>query len=305
MIPYTMKQTGVTVYENAPIHSLSGGEPQRVFLAQALAQDPEILLLDEPTNHLDIAYQKELLDVLKIWTKEKDLTVISIFHDLNLSGLYCDRILLLQDGEKVICDKSNEVLKKERIQDTYGAAIEAHPHPKVAKTQMVLVPTFSEKQQAPIISEDLLEITKERITLTTDQPLRTMSSGVTGAGVGWHNAFVNRHVDQNYNCSDHKNEMKNYLIDHGFHPNDTVGMMTAVRLSDVKYRFLEAEAFSALIVVTAATGNAIDATLGQERTIPFKPGTINIWVLINGQLSEEAFIQSNMTATEAKTAALK
>ena len=45
--------------------------------------------------------------------------------------------------------------------------------------------------------------------------------------------------------------------------------------------------------------------MGQERTIPYKPGTINIWVLINGQLSEEAFIQSMMTATEAKTAAVK
>jgi iron complex transport system ATP-binding protein len=170
---------------------------------------------------------------------------------------------------------------------------------------MMLVPKFSGRQRDAIITGDLLKITEEKITLQTDEPLRTMSSGVTGAGVGWHSAFVNRHVDRNYHCTDHKNEMRNYLIDHGFHPNDTVGMMTAVRLSDVEYRFLEAEEFSALIVVTAATGNAVDASLGRERTIQFKPGTINIWVLINGQLSEEAFIQSIMTATEAKTAAVK
>ena len=68
------------------------------FLAQALAQEPEILLLDEPTNHLDLSYQKELLDLLKQWTTEKGLTVISIFHDLNLAGLYCDRLLLLEKG---------------------------------------------------------------------------------------------------------------------------------------------------------------------------------------------------------------
>jgi len=305
IIQNVMKQTGVAEYQDEPIDTLSGGERQRVFLAQALAQDPEVLLLDEPTNHLDIAYQKELLDVLKVWTKEKGLTVISIFHDLNLAGLYCDRLLLLQDGRKVICDQSNEVLKRDRIQSVYGAEIEAHPHPKVAKTQMMLVPKFSGSQSKVIITEDLLEITEEKITLKTDEALRTMSSGVTGAGVGWHSAFVNRHVDRNYNCSDHKNEMKNYLINHGFHPNDTVGMMTAVRLSDVEYQFLETEAFSALIVVTAATGNAVDASLGQERNLQFKPGTINIWVLINGHLSEEAFIQSIMTATEAKTAAVK
>jgi iron complex transport system ATP-binding protein len=305
MIQEAMEQTGVAGYMDVPIDSLSGGERQRVFLAQALAQDPEILLLDEPTNHLDIAYQKELLDVLKIWTNEKDLTVISIFHDLNLAGLYCDRLLLLQDGKKVICNQSNEVLKRERIQTVYGADIEAHPHPKVAKTQMMLVPKDFGGQKKVIITENLLHITEEKITLKTDEPLKTMSSGVTGAGVGWHSAFINRHVDQNYHCADHKNEMKNYLIDHGFHPNDTVGMMTAVRLSNVEHRFLKADGFSALIVVTAAAGSAVDASLGQERTIPFKPGTINIWVLINGHLSEEAFIQSIMTATEAKTAAVK
>src|SRR5690625_7350426 len=128
-----MKQTGVDSYENETIDELSGGERQRVFLAQALAQDPEVLLLDEPTNHLDLAYQKELLDVLRSWTKEKDLTVISIFHDLNLAGLYCDRLLLLQDGRKVICDQSNEVLKRDRIQSVYGADIERSEERRVGK----------------------------------------------------------------------------------------------------------------------------------------------------------------------------
>lgn len=305
MIQDVMKQTGVEIYQDVPIDSLSGGERQRVFLAQALAQDPEILLLDEPTNHLDIAYQKELLDVLKTWTKEKNLTVISIFHDLNLAGLYCDRVLLLQDGKKVICDKSNEVLKKERIQDAYGADIESHPHPKVAKTQMVLVPTFSEKKQDDLITGDLLHITEERIILKTEQPLRTMSSGVTGAGVGWHNTFVNRHVDRNYRCADHKQEMKDYLIKNGFDSNDTVGMMTAARLTDVKYRFINTDACSAFIAVTASAGNAVDASTGARQTLQYTPGTINTWVLVNGILEEEAFIQSIMTATEAKAKALK
>ena len=93
IVQEVMNWTGVSTFQNQPIQLLSGGERQRVFLAQALAQEPEILLLDEPTNHLDLSYQKELLDLLKKWTREKSLTVVSIFHDLNLAGLYCDTFI--------------------------------------------------------------------------------------------------------------------------------------------------------------------------------------------------------------------
>ena len=71
IVQEVMDWTGVSIFQNQPIQLLSGGERQRVFLAQALAQEPEILLLDEPTNHLDLSYQKELLDLLKKWTREK------------------------------------------------------------------------------------------------------------------------------------------------------------------------------------------------------------------------------------------
>ena len=77
IVQKVMEQTGVTQFQHIPFEQLSGGERQRVLLAQALAQEPEILFLDEPTNHLDLSYQKELLDLMKRWTKEKDLTVIS------------------------------------------------------------------------------------------------------------------------------------------------------------------------------------------------------------------------------------
>lgn len=304
IIQDVMKQTGVDIYQDEAIDELSGGERQRVFLAQALAQDPEILLLDEPTNHLDLAYQKELLDVLKTWTRQKNLTVISIFHDLNLAGLYCDRLLLLQDGRLKICDVPNEVIKKARIEEVYHAAIEEYPHPKVPKPQMMLVPKEEESRDSVVIDETLLQITDEKITLKASRPLRTMSSGVTGSGFGWHTAFVNRYVDKNYNCDDHKQDMEFYLKSHGFHPNDTVGMMTAVHLSTASYQFITVEDFSALFVVTAGIGNAVDGSLGVSRLASYIPGTINIWVFINGNLSEEAYIQSVMTATEAKVKAL-
>ena len=129
-----MKQTGVADFSDKDIQTLSGGERQRVFLAQALAQEPKILLLDEPTNHLDLSYQKELLDMLKAWTKERELTVISIFHDLNLAGLYCDRLLLLEKGQIQVVDVPNEVLQQERIQDVYHTTIEKHPTSRPSET---------------------------------------------------------------------------------------------------------------------------------------------------------------------------
>lgn len=145
IVQRVMKQTGIASFQNKSIQELSGGEKQRVFLAQALAQEPEILLLDEPTNHLDLSYQKELLDLLKHWTTETGLTVLSIFHDLNLAGLYCDRLLLLENGSININHIPNEVLREERIRDVYHTEIKKHPHPRVAAPQMVLLP--KEKQE--------------------------------------------------------------------------------------------------------------------------------------------------------------
>jgi iron complex transport system ATP-binding protein len=303
IVQRVMTQTGISSFQNKNIQELSGGEKQRVFLAQALAQEPEILLLDEPTNHLDLSYQKELLDFLKKWTKEAGLTVISIFHDLNLAGLYCDRLLLLENGRIHIDHVPNEVLREERINEVYDTEIQKHPHPKIAAPQIVLLPE-GKKTKKMVINEDLLTISAEMITLTSPAPLRTMSSGVIGPGTGWFQHFVNRHVEKDYNCSDHRKEMADYLRSRRFEPSETVGMMTAVYLEDVSCQLLEQDRFSVFIVVTAGVGNAIDASRSEMHTFEMVPGTINTWVFINGELTEEAFIQSIMTATEAKAKAM-
>src|SRR5699024_5702794 len=78
--------------------------------------------------------------VLKTWTRKNHLTVVSIFHDLNLAGLYCDRLLLLNDGKLTVCGTPDDVLKKSRIEEVYHATIEKHPHPEVPKPQMMIVP---------------------------------------------------------------------------------------------------------------------------------------------------------------------
>ncbi len=307
LVQAAMKQTGVAAFSDKDIQTLSGGERQRVFLAQALAQEPKILLLDEPTNHLDLSYQKELLDMLKAWTKERELTVISIFHDLNLAGLYCDRLLLLEKGTINVHNRPNEVLKETRIREVYRTEIEKHPHPKVPVPQMVLLPKWGakDKKMRAVIEPSLLDIKKEHVVLRSPVPLRTMSSGVVGSGMGWHRIFVNRHVDKNYHCDDHRAEMVQYLKKHGFDPLDTVGMMTAVFLEDVSYKMVSGDGFSVLAVVTAGVRNAVDASQSGMHEYAFAPGTINTWIFVNGEMTEEAFIQALMTATEAKVKALE
>jgi iron complex transport system ATP-binding protein len=305
IVQEVMDWTGVAIFQDQPIQLLSGGERQRVFLAQALAQEPEILLLDEPTNHLDLSYQKELLDLLKKWTRERSLTVVSIFHDLNLAGLYCDTLLLLERGKIKRYDKPNEVLKHEVIEDVYKTKIEKYPHPKVPAPQMVLLPESYFLGEDEKITDSHLSVTPQYIFLKSPSPLRTMSSGVIGSGTGWHHSFVNRHVDKNYDISNYREEMVDFLKENGFDPSETVGMMTAVHTEDVVLKLYEESSISLLIVVTAGVGNAVDIARSYQQNLTFQPGTINTWVFVNGKLTEEAFIQCIMTATEAKVKVLQ
>ncbi|EDL66220.1 adenosylcobinamide amidohydrolase [Bacillus sp. SG-1] len=305
IIVSVMEQTGIHHYADNFLNELSGGERQRVFLAQALAQEPKVLLLDEPTNHLDLSHQKDLLDYLKKTTKETGLTVISIFHDLNLAGLYCDRLLLMEEGSVSIINHPEEVLREDRISSVYNTKIEKNSHPKVAKPQMYLIPArVQEETEWWEMDERYLTLRDDMITLNLPKPVKTMSSGVCGAGLRWSSTIVNRHVPDTYDCDDYIEDMENFLLKKGFDPFKTVGMMTAVKLEDVSYRKAAEGNVSVFVVVTAGVGNAVDISRNSIQA-PLKPGTINTWVLVNGELSDEAFIQAIVTATEAKVKALQ
>lgn len=159
IVQSAMEQTGVLRFQHQSIQSLSGGEKQRVYLSQALAQEPKLLLLDEPTNHLDISFQKNLLDRLKKWSLQHQLTVVSIFHDLNLASLYCDRLLLLDKGKSAAINVPNEVLQEEKIEHIYDAAIRKQPHPNLPRPLMTLLPEWTDIELEPnVIRASLLQI---------------------------------------------------------------------------------------------------------------------------------------------------
>jgi iron complex transport system ATP-binding protein len=304
-IQEAMTLTDVKMYEHANLDELSGGEQQRVFVAQALAQQAKLLLLDEPTNHLDIAHQKQLLDTIKRQATENGLTIISVFHDINLASLYCDRLLLLENGVIKSIGEPHAVLKQQQIESVYKARVSSYPHPEQPKPQITLLPDLGELHPESTITKEHFTVSNDYVVLHSINPLKTISSAVVNAGSGWFSSFVNRHVNDDYACDDSKKEMLDYLGAHGFSTTDTVGMMTAVQTNHAVIEEYTGTFGSIVIAVTAGVGNAIDVSKAFEREHEHYVGTINTWIIVNGQLSDEAFIQAMITATEAKTKALQ
>ena len=118
-----MALTGVEHLANQIITEISGGERQRVFIAMCLAQEPELLVLDEPTNHLDIAHQLAALDLIRSLNRQSCMTVISVFHDLNLAAEYCQRLVVLDRGRVAAIGPPEDVLTTDMIQQVYGVKV--------------------------------------------------------------------------------------------------------------------------------------------------------------------------------------
>ena len=121
-----MEITQTSQFSDRYFNEISGGEKQRVMLASAIAQEPEIMLLDEPTSALDLKYQIQILNILKRLNEEKNITLILAMHDLNLASRYCRRLILLDDGAIVRDGTPAEVLKKEVIENVYGVQVNLH-----------------------------------------------------------------------------------------------------------------------------------------------------------------------------------
>lgn len=123
MVQEIIDRLNLNDYAMREATSLSGGEFQKVVLARALAQEPEILLLDEPTSNLDIRNQVEVMKLMKQYCKDKQISVIVSIHDMNLSLQFSDKYLMLKDGE-VFKYGSKEIITRENIRTVYGLDVD-------------------------------------------------------------------------------------------------------------------------------------------------------------------------------------
>lgn len=104
------------------LDQISGGERQRVFIARAICQEPEIMLLDEPASALDLAHQVMLMDLLERLKSEMCTTIVMVSHDINLAAMYSDQMVLLAEGRLVKEGSPSTVLDASVLEETFGCA---------------------------------------------------------------------------------------------------------------------------------------------------------------------------------------
>lgn len=134
-IERAMRWAEVERLSRRSVLALSGGEGQRVFLAMALAQEPQVLLLDEPTTFLDLRHQLSFLSIVKERIAE-GLTVVLAIHDLTLAAQTADRIVMLHDGLVACAGPPEDVLTVENIRSVFGVEAVVGQHPE---TRMLYV----------------------------------------------------------------------------------------------------------------------------------------------------------------------
>ena len=123
-----MQRLEVAHLEDRLLDRVSGGERQRVLLARALAQEPDLLLLDEPTTHLDLRHQAGIHEVLGELSRSRGTAVLSVLHDLNLAAMYCDRLILLAAGRVLRVGTPSQVLTAEALGAAYRTQVYVGPN---------------------------------------------------------------------------------------------------------------------------------------------------------------------------------
>lgn len=109
-----------TDLEDRPFDRISDGQRQRIMLARALCQEPEMILLDEPTSHLDVKYKLEFLSLLREMARKKDLSVLMSLHELDLAERISDRVVCIKDGRMDRCGTPEQVFTPGYVEGLFG-----------------------------------------------------------------------------------------------------------------------------------------------------------------------------------------
>lgn len=135
-IDVVLERTGLSEFRSRLVTELSGGELQRVMIARALAQEPDVLLLDEPVSQLDVKHQLSILSLVRELADD-GLAVAASLHDLNLAGYYADRIALFAKGTLRAVGTPQEILEEQLIFEAFGVPVLVGQHPERKGTPFV------------------------------------------------------------------------------------------------------------------------------------------------------------------------
>lgn len=102
------------------VDTLSGGERQRAWLAMLVAQDSRCMLLDEPISALDVAHQMDVMERIRHLCHGRGLTVVAVLHDVNIAARFCDELVALHSGRRVVTGTPADVVQPEMLERIYG-----------------------------------------------------------------------------------------------------------------------------------------------------------------------------------------
>jgi iron complex transport system ATP-binding protein len=142
-----LQRVGVSELAQRPVTTLSGGEAQRVRLAQALAQSAQVMLLDEPTSALDLAHQLELSELLRSLQAEGKTQILAL-HDLNLARQLCSELWLLDKGKLRVHGSVEAVLEAQDFARVFGVELELFQN---SAGETVMWPRKIDEQGEPML----------------------------------------------------------------------------------------------------------------------------------------------------------
>ncbi len=123
LIDQALAEVDALSFANAPVGQLSGGEQQRLLIAQALLTNPRLLLLDEPLSNLDIAHGQEIVSLIAKVCRARGVTVLLVAHDVNPLLPVVDRVLYIAHGQSAI-GTPDEVITSATLSQLYNSSVE-------------------------------------------------------------------------------------------------------------------------------------------------------------------------------------
>ena len=133
--------TGIGHLRHQALSTMSGGERQKVSIAAALAQQTPTLILDEPSAHLDPKQRDIIHGLLAKITREQNISLIVITHDLNWASADFDRIIGMKAGQTMVDAQAHAFMKKQTLMDIFDADWLLHPHPESGRPMVLPSPS--------------------------------------------------------------------------------------------------------------------------------------------------------------------